>query len=215
MIHGFLNSKIVSAEEYLIDYSIRTGQSIHIPTDLLNMPIVFDGNDINAFILDITSNNELVLQLVLPIREKFDDKSNVYKTSYIRNLLNSDKFLSRFNKEFVDHINPTIIHTENYTTEDKFWLLSHEEIDLANTIFLKRNKTCKSFDAFKHIELKSYSETLLKLNKQNCRGWRLRSASSNTSNKYRNRFVGIVYHGYMSGCERDDVATLRPVCTIG
>ena len=51
MICGFLNGEIVSAEEYLIDYSIRTSQSVHIPTNLLTIPITFDGNDITAFIV--------------------------------------------------------------------------------------------------------------------------------------------------------------------
>lgn len=214
MIYGFLNNKIVSAEEYLIDYSIRTGQSVYIPTDLLNIPIIFDGKDITAFILDITDNNELVLQLVLPLKYQFDDKLNVYSTSRIRKLLNSNKFLSRFNKEFVEHIKPTSIHTADYITVDKLWLLSHEEINFTNYTFLKRNNTCKSFDAFKSIELKSYSETLLNLNQQKCYGWRLRSA---VCVGYPSD-VGFVFGDGGVGATRADnieYGTNLPACIIG
>ena len=217
MIYGFLDSKIVNVEEYLIDYSIRTGQSVHISTDLLNMPIVFDNKEVYAFVLDILTNGSLVIQLVLPLKDKFDDKSNVYKTSYIRKLLNSTQFLNKFNTEFINHIKQTKIHTEDYITTDKLWLLSHEEIDLANTIFLKRNKTCKSFDAFKHIELKSYSETLLKLNKQNCRGWHLRSAYLYTNYENYHISVGNVdYNGYVgnNSAYHTYYGALLPACLI-
>ena len=60
MICGFLNGEIVSAEEYLIDYSIRTGQSVYISTDLLNIPITFDGNDITAFIVPMPRKGNLL-----------------------------------------------------------------------------------------------------------------------------------------------------------
>ena len=217
MIYGFLDSKVVNAEEYLIDYSIRTGQSVNISTDLLNIPITFDGSDINAFILDITNNNELVLQLVLRIKEKFDNSSNCYKTSYIRELLNSTHFLNRFNTKFINHIKQTKIHTENYITTDKLWLLSHEEINLADTIFLNRNKTCKSFDAFKHIELKSYSKTLLNLNQQNCYGWRLRSAYSGTNYESNSISVGYVSdygNVYSDNANDTNHGALLPACII-
>ena len=227
MIRGFLNGEIVSAEEYLIDYSIRTSQSVHIPTNLLTIPITFNGNDINAFILDVI-DDKLVLQLILPSKSIFDDNSNIYRTSYIRKLLNSDEFLSKFNTEFVKHIKLTIVHTGNYTTKDKLWLLSHEEINQSNPFF-KTNNNCYSFDLFKHgdlnaldvfkrnginTDLKSYSRMLLKLNKQDYCGWLLRSACLNISDyvSYVNRY-GYVHGGYIY----DDAfsgSNLFPACMI-
>ena len=216
MIYGFLNGKIVSVEEYLIDYSIRTGQSIHIPTDLLNMSITFDNKEVDAFVLEVI-DDKLVIQLALPIREKFDDKSNVYKTSYIRQLLNSDKFLSRFNKEFVEHIKQTEIHTNDYITDDKLWLLSHEEIN-QQTYFLKTNNNSFSFDLFKNVDLKSYSKILLlNLNKQNCCGWRLRSAYSCAYIESYSRCVGYVDYNGSVGYDNaiyTDIGIL-PACIIG
>ena len=95
-----------------------------------------------------------------------DDNSNVYKTSYIRKLLNSQRFLNRFNSEFVDHIKQTTVHTEKYVTRDKLWLLSHEEVN-SNDSFLKHNHKCIAFEMFKAIDLAAYSRMLLELNVKN------------------------------------------------
>lgn len=215
MICGFLNNKTISAEEYLIDYGLRTGNHADVNYDLFNMSIKFDGNEVDAFILDVI-DDKLILQLVLPIKEKFDNKSNVYKTSYIRNLINSDKFLFRFNKEFIEHIKPTIVHTEDYTTEDKLWLLSHEEVDQLGS-FLKTNNGCNSFYLFKHVDMKNYTQTLLDLNKQRCSAWWLRSANSYTDYEYISSYVGYIYYsGYVSDNYACDayIGALLPACTI-
>lgn len=215
MICGFLNNKTISAEEYLIDYGLRTGNHADVNYDLFNMSIKFDGNEVDAFILDVI-DDKLILQLVLPIKEKFDDKSNVYKTSYIRNLINSDKFLSRFNKEFIEHIKPTIVHTEDYTTEDKLWLLSHEEVDQIAYI-LKTNNGCNSFDLFKNIDMKNYTRTVLDLNEQGCFAWRLRSAGSYVDCESYSRYVGIVtdYGDASDGyIDYTSIGAVFPACTI-
>lgn len=215
MICGFLNNKTISAEEYLIAYGLRTGNHADVNYDLLNMSIKFDGNEVDAFIIDI-ADDKLILQLVLPRAEWFDNKSNVYKTSYVRKLLNSDDFLSRFNQEFVECIKPTKVHTENYTTIDKLWLLSHEEIN-QHADFLEANHNCRLFDLFKHIDLQSYSQTLLKLNNQDCYAWRVRSACSYNAAMYNSKFVGYVNIGgnvNYGSAGSTYIGALCPACTI-
>lgn len=216
MLHGFLHNKITTPEEYLIGLEMQQGQPISIDHSILDTPIKFDNNEIDAFILDAV-DSKLVIQLVLPLKEKFDDCSNVYKTSYIRKLLNSDSFLSRFNSEFVEHVKLTTVHTEDYTTEDKLWLLSHEEVG-QDVNFLKKNNNCHQFDLFKHIDLQSYSNMLLNINKQNCCGWRLRSADSDAAKSDYSRFVGCVdYIGsvYSDAASGADNGALLPACAIG
>ena len=173
MIHGFKGNKTTTAEEWLIDYSLRTSNVVDVNPDLISMSIKFDGKEVDAFILDMI-DNKLVIHLALPLKCEFDGKSNRYETSYVRELINSNEFLSRFNPEFAKHVQQTTIHTEDYVTTDKLWLLSHEEISKVG--FFIPNEYCRSFDLFKHVDLQSYSEMLLKLSKQQCFGWRLRSA---------------------------------------
>lgn len=223
MIYGLINDKIVSAEEYLIDLELRKAQHICINHSVLNVPIRFDNMEVNAFILDAIGN-KLIIQLVLPLKEKFDDKLNAYKTSYIRKLLNSDSFLSRFNPEFVKHIKETTVNTEDDTTDDNLWLLSHEEINQSvdeeinqSVDFLKTNDNCQPFDLFEHVDRRRYSKMLLKLNKQKCYGWRLRSAFSDPAYHNCSRYVG-----YVSGdgsvdfslAKYTDFGAVLPACTI-
>ena len=215
MIHGFLNNKIVSAEEYLIDLELRKGRSVGISHNLIDMFIRFDNREIDAFILDNT-NDRLIIQLVLPLADKFDDRTNVYKNSHIRKLLNSTKFLSRFNKEFIKHIKPKIVHTENYTTKDKLWLLSHEEV-CRDVDFLRRNNNCRPFDLCEQINLRIYSQALLKLNNQEWNGWWLRSACSSASNNSGSSLVGFVNSGGYVDYDYatdTDYAALLPACII-
>ena len=213
MIRGFKDNKTATAEEWLIDYSLRTGNAVNVNPDLLDMSIKFDGKEVDAFILDVC-NNKLVIQLSLPMvtKTKFDDKSNRYETSYVRRLINSNEFLNRFNSEFVKRIQQTKVHTENYVTTDKLWLLSHEEIN-SNVGFLKPNDNCTTFEMFKTIDLEAYSQIVLK----DAYGWRLRSAYSNTYNEYYSIYVGIVdYYGYVDYYDADTTyyGALLPACTI-
>ena len=62
--------------------------------------------------------------------DKPDDttKEITWKNSKIREFLNSNAFISKFEKTFVDCIQNTNVKTENYTTTDKFWLLSTNEV---------------------------------------------------------------------------------------
>ena len=215
MIYGVVNNKITNAEEYLIDLELHKGQPININRNLIDISIKFDNQDVDAFVIDAIKN-KLIIQLVLPLNDIFDDMTNVYKNSYIRKLLNSDDFLRRFNKEFIEHIKPTIVHTEDYTTTDKLWLLSHEEI-AQNVDFLEQNKNCHAFDLFRHTDIKRYTQTLLELNKQQCYGWRLRSARSYTARGNYNSWVGSVNDcGYVIGNYVNTTYNgwVLPVCTI-
>ena len=212
MIHGFKGNKTTTAEEWLINYSLRTGNLIDINPDLLDMPIKFDGTEVDAFILDII-DNKLVIQLILPMKEKFDDKSNRYETSYVRELINSNEFLSRFNPEFVKHVQLTEVHTEDYVTNDKLWLLSHEEVNQYSN-YLRPNHECHAFEMFKTIDLEAYSRVSLK--NKDAYGWRLRSAYS-IPTAASNGLVGSVNeYGYVNyyGAIHADVGALFPVCTI-
>lgn len=216
MIHGFKDDKTITAEEWLIDYSLKANNAIDINTDLLNLPIKFDGKKIDAFILDAI-DNKLVIQLALPIATKFDAESNVYKTSYIRKLLNSQDFLSRFNQEFVERIKLTTVHTEDYTTLDKLWLLSHEEVG-QDVYFLKSNSKCHVFEMFKTIDLATYSQMMLnELNNDVAYGWRLRSVYSSVANYFDSKTVGYIYINGGVGIKTVDVTScgaVLPACTI-
>ena len=216
MIHGFKDNKTTTAEEWLIDYSLKTGNSIDINTDLLDMPIKFDGKEVDAFILDIF-DNRLVIQLALPIVTTFDGKSNRYETSYVRRLINSNEFLSRFNPEFVKHGQQTTIHTEEYVTTDKLWLLSHEEINRSDyrcSNYLRPNHECYTFEMFKTIDLEAYSRVLLK--NKDAYGWRLRSAYSSPNAAFNSLVGSVNEYGYVNyyGVIHTDVGALFPVCTI-
>ena len=211
MIHGFKGKCVTTAEEWLIDYSLKNGNAVNVNPDLLEMPIKFDSKEVDAFILDVI-DNKLVIHLAFPLKCKFDDKSNRYETSYVRKLINSNKFLNRFNPEFVKHIQLTEVHTEDYTTKDKLWLLSHEEIS-QDVAFLKPNGKCTAFEMFKTIDLEAYSQIVLK----DAYGWRLRSAGSYTNYVSDSSYVGIAdYYGNVdySSAYYTDYGALLPACTI-
>ena len=214
MIHGFKGKCMTTAEEWLIDYSLGTGNVVDVNPDLFEMPIKFDGREVDAFILDVIGN-KLVIQLVLPMVELFDGKSNKYATSYARKLINSNEFLHRFNSEFVKHVQLTKVHTEDYVTNDKLWLLSHEEINYCLDL-LRSNHECHAFEIFKTIALETYSRMLLK-NEIDAYGWWLRSAYSGTSLSNHSSIVGCVTRdGYVhhSNAYFAYGGTLCPACTI-
>ena len=216
MIHGFKGKCMTTVEEWLIDYSLRTGNVIDVNPDLLDMPIKFDGKEVDAFILDIIDNKPII-QLVLPTVTKFDGKSNRYETSYVRELINSNKFLNRFNLEFVKHIKPTKVHTEDYVTNDKLWLLSHEEVNSTNLslVNFRSNDKCTAFEIFKTINLAAYSQMLFELNMKKSYGWWLRSSASILASS--SRYVGFISNGgYVNGYSYNiiDIASLLPACTI-
>ena len=218
MIHGFKGNKTTTAEEWLIDYSLRTGNVVGVNTDLFEMPIKFDGREVDAFILDVLGN-KLVIQLSLLMVTKFDDNSNRYGTSYVRELITSKEFLNRFNPEFAKHVQQTKVRTEDYVTNDKFWLLSHEEVINREVNFLKPNHECHIFEMFKTIDLDAYSQMLLKYktHEYKTHGWRLRSAYSSVSGRLDSGIVGYVSsYGIVNVylANNTEFGALMPACTI-
>ena len=215
MIHGFKGKCMTTVEEWLVDYSLRTGNVVDVNPDLISMSIRFDGTEVDAFILDII-DNKLVIQLVLPMVAEFDNKSNRYETSYVRELINSNEFLHRFNLEFVKRIQLTEVHTEDYVTNDKLWLLSHEEINQdSDLLIIRPNHECHAFEMFKTIDLAAYSQMLLELNMKKSYGWWLRSSVSVLSSD--SKYVGFVSNsGYVNGYGYNiiDIGSLLLACTI-
>lgn len=77
----------------------------------------------------------------------FDENTNVWRDSEIRRYMNSDEFLSKFDPEFVKCLKTAQVHTEDYVTEDKMWLLSHEEIGYEDTNkWFHENKNTKKYE---------------------------------------------------------------------
>ena len=73
-------------------------------------------------------NNTLTLQSFYLIENRpFDSTTNVWRDCELRRYLNSD-YEKNFNKDFTDAWIPTDVHTDNYVTVDKCWILSHEEV---------------------------------------------------------------------------------------
>lgn len=60
-------------------------------------------------------------------KRAFDKSTNVWKNAEIRKYLNGD-FLKKLDPDLVKLMKVTEIHTDDYVTQDKVWLPSHEEI---------------------------------------------------------------------------------------
>ena len=107
----------------------------------------FEGKLIEALCLDITDEGKIVM-LFPEMQGVFDgDGNNSWKDSSIRKKLNSDDFFCKFDKNFRNHVVVKEIHTCDYVTHDRFWLLSHEEVG-STRIFLKENHLCKKLKYF-------------------------------------------------------------------
>jgi hypothetical protein len=158
-----------------------------------------------ALVLNESKEGKIV-QILLSIFWSFDDKSNVWKKSDIRKWLNSYKFLKEFDESFLNLIKETEVHTEDYVTKDKFWLLSHEEVGYENKYgVFNPNKNTRKFDYFDGSD-----EKRCVLNDVIPCGWWLRSVSSGYS--YR---VGLVYNdGYVCNYNADIYYSVLPACLI-
>lgn len=82
-------------------------------------------------------------------KHAFDKNTNVWRDAEIRKYMNED-MAAKFDPEFVKLVKPYQVHTDDYVTEDKFWLLSHEEIGYEdkNNMF-KKNVGTITFDYYK------------------------------------------------------------------
>jgi hypothetical protein len=158
-----------------------------------------------ALVLDESKEGKIVL-LLLQLESKFDEYKNIWKQSYIRKWLNSNKFLKNFDSEFLNHVKETEVHTEDYVTKDKFWLVSHEEVcfEYANKWF-KQNKNTKRFNYFDGSK-----EKRRRLYVVWPRYWLLRSASSSGST-----YVGyVIDDGDVYDYDAYDYGAVLPACLI-
>ena len=82
----------------------------------------------------------------------FDENSNDYEKSYIRNYINSSKFKDNFDKkELLDKIIPTDVpYLDRIIKKQEFFLPSHENVGFTNEDgILKPNTGSITFDYFK------------------------------------------------------------------
>lgn len=94
--------------------------------------------------LDVTLQSYYLLE-----QRAFDQNTNVWKDAEIRKYLNGE-FLTKFDPEFVDALQTTDVHTDNYVTKDKMWLLSHEEIGYKDDSgMFKPNVGSRVYDYYK------------------------------------------------------------------
>lgn len=93
---------------------------------------------------------DVILQSYYLLEQRaFDQNTNVYKDAEIRRYLNGE-FLEKFDPEFVAALKPTEVHTDDYTTIDKCWLLSHEEIGYKDdSNMFKPNIGTRVYDYYK------------------------------------------------------------------
>ena len=159
----------------------------------------------DALVLEETNEGKIV-QILLPIYCSFDTKTNSWKKSDIRKWLNSDKFLKEFDESFLNHVKETEVHTEDYETKDKFWLLSHEEVGYENKYrVFKPNKNTRKFDYFDGSDEKRH----ISFNGKKHYWW-LRS--SNSDYPFFVGYVGI--GGYVGDSLYYDCSAVFPACLI-
>ena len=165
----------------------------------------FDGKSIEALCLDISDEGKTVM-LFPEMRGKFDERrSNNWKDSSIRRKLNSNVFIRKLDEDFINHTIMKEVHTCDYVTHDRFWLLSHEEVG-SNTNRFKENRLCKKLKYFDESdESRCFDETFC-----SARFWWLRSAGSGYGD-----IVGCVgIFGNVGLDIADSYYAVLPVCLI-
>lgn len=94
---------------------------------------------------DLVCNSEDCLE-----RRRFDPSTNKWKISELRAYLNGPEFAKKFDPEFLELVKTEDVHTEDYVTHDKFWILSHEEVNCPEdrASWFKPNKGAVRFPYF-------------------------------------------------------------------
>ena len=113
--------------------------------------IRFNGKLIPWIIVDKTNDGHLIMNSEDCLeKSKFDDKTNVWRDSYLRNYINSDEFAKKFDPEFIKLTQITDVHTDDYVTKDRFWIPCHEEVncDAESAKWFKKNKGTKRLKYF-------------------------------------------------------------------
>lgn len=213
MIHFFYANQKRTATEVKMLYQLSGKDLPESFDELVNLKVTYKGSPIEVNCLEITPRG-LIIQLLINDYFRFsyfriDESSNCYKTSNIRKFLKSEEFSNNFNSEFLSRVKISEVHTEDYITQDKFYLLSHEEVGMSHeeVVLLKRfkpNQGAKKLDGF------SSDFSRIRVIDGKKIWWWLRSASSNYDDS-----VGCVDNGgYVYGyCTYNSSACL-PVCLI-
>ena len=175
----------------------------------MSFTVKFDGKLIEVLCLDISDEGKTVM-LFPEMQEAFDKgEINNWKDSSIRRKLNSNVFMCKLDEEFINHTVVKEIHTCDYTTYDRFWLLSHEEVGGSKNYskYFKENRLCKKLKYFDESDKSRCFDRML----YPPRTWWLRSASSCYSDS-----VGCAYRdGFVNGyyVDNNDIAVL-PTCLL-
>ena len=171
----------------------------------MSFTTTFDGKSIEALCLDITDEGKIVM-LFPEIKELFDiGGHNSWKDSPLRAKLNSDDFFCKFENDFINHIVVKEVHTCDYITNDRFWLLSHEEVG-SNKNYFRENHLCKKLKYFDESDKSRCFDEMF----WSAFGWWLRSATSDSSYN-----VGYVCGGgFVSYNSAYNNIAVLPVCLI-
>ena len=124
---------------------------------------------------------------------------NDWGDSSSRKYLNSEQFIKKVDPEFMKHVVEATVHTEDYTTKDKFWLLSHEEIGFVDDKnWFMQNRGTKKLDYFDNTKVGQKNKKLIRYDfyvGSSVSSWWLRSASNYSSSYVGNvNYYGIVYY---------------------
>lgn len=94
---------------------------------------------------DLVLNSEDCLET-----RRFDPYMSSWKDSEIREYLNGDEFAEKFDPEFLKLVKDEDVHTDDYVTRDRFWLLSHEELNCNGdqSSWFKKNRGTVHFPYF-------------------------------------------------------------------
>lgn len=83
-------------------------------------------------------------------KRAFDQNTNVWRDCELRRYLNGPEFAAKFNPEFYKCMKTHEVHTDDYVTNDKVWIPSHEEIGYVDSSSMfKKNVGAITFDYYK------------------------------------------------------------------
>lgn len=125
----------LTKKNYVNSSEFKIGNFILIPTELFSKEIYYTVWQILN--IDSKGNALLFARQIIEYRKYHDENSNepraksldvLYKNSTIRSFLNSDKYLERFPKCIQERISFHKIYTNKYTTKDRFWLPSLQDV---------------------------------------------------------------------------------------
>jgi len=112
-------------------------------TDKL-VPFQVIDKTVNGDVIDVILQSYYLLE-----KRAFDQNTNVWRDAEIRKYLNGE-FLKKLDPEFVKLLKTEDVHTDDYVTQDKIWLPSHEEIGYTDTSgMFKKNDGSRCYEYYK------------------------------------------------------------------